>query len=89
MRRNPITASIALVGFIWITCLLLNPTYVPTLVRGLDIWVRTHFAVFLWVILALIIVDSVAFLARFQTQTNKRLEALEKQAAELKRNPNA
>jgi hypothetical protein len=60
----------------------------PAPVRGVEIWVRKHFAVFLWVIVALSICDSVAFLGRFHTQTNKRLEALEKQVAELKRDPN-
>jgi hypothetical protein len=82
--RNAFLALLCLIIFMWFTFLLLSPANVPTPVRGFDSWVRAHWTVFIWIIVAITFSDFVLSFDRFQTATNKKLEALEKQVSELK-----
>ena len=82
--RNSLLAGLCLIVFIWFTFFLLKPENVPIPVRGLDTWVRAHWTVLIWIIVAIIVSDLVLTFDRFQTGTKKKLEALEKQVAVLK-----
>ena len=82
--RNSLLAGLCLIVFIWFTFLLLKPENVPIPARGLDTWVRAHWTVLIWIIVAIIVSDLVLTFDRFQTGTKKKLEALEKQVAVLK-----
>jgi hypothetical protein len=86
-------AGLCLIVFIWFTFLLLKPENVPIPLkpenvpipaRGLDTWVRAHWTVLIWIIVAIIVSDLMLTFDRFQTGTKKKLEALEKQVAVLK-----
>ena len=82
--RNFLFAGFCLSVFIWFIFLLLKPENVPIPVRGLDTWVRAHWTVLIWIIVAIIVSDLVLTFDRFQTGTKKKLEALEKQVAVIK-----
>lgn len=82
--RYAFPALICLIFFFLVTFLLLKPENVPIPVRGLDAWVRANWTVFIWIMMALSIVDFVFFVDRFHAETKEKLEALEKQVAELK-----
>jgi hypothetical protein len=82
--RDAYFVSLCLTAFVCFTVIFFNPVNAPASVRGLEAWLRAHWTVFIWIMVALTIVDFVLAFDRFQTGTNKKLAALEEQVAELK-----
>jgi hypothetical protein len=84
MKSRTYLALLCPISLILFACLLLNPASIPTPVRGLDVWARAHWTTFIWIMAGICIADFVLGFDKFQQGTNKKLEALEKQVAELK-----
>ncbi len=82
--RNVFLGLTLLTAVLLFIVLLLPPANVPTSLGGLDLWLRAHWTVFIWLMVAFGILDFVFAFDRFQMETRKRLESLEKQMAGLR-----
>jgi hypothetical protein len=78
------TFTILSVFLLLLIVLLLNPANAPSPASAVDAWLRAHWTLFIWIIVAVTIVDFVFTFDRFQTETTKRLDSLEKQVGDLK-----
>lgn len=84
-NRNALLAVLCLVVVLLLASFLVSPADAPAFARGLDAWVRAHWVLFVWVIVAIGIVDFVLFFDRLQADARQRLDALERRLTDLER----
>jgi hypothetical protein len=83
-HRGVLLACVCLIFALAMTFALLAPASLPSPISGFDLWIRAHWTLFIWIIVALVIVDFVRTFERFQESARKKFSSIDKDVRELK-----